>query len=358
MGEMQRCNPASRRRITDVPLHRRRQPWVEAYFLLILALCGLTVWVTLRLDASGLPKQIDTHVSTTYRVRSQPYDDPQFVKLSFTRPEVQPLRAPTGGLVTASNCQPGQTIGNGTETVEIDGRPILNLATKHPITGVISPSSGTRRDIADIQNALTQMNLHSGRPGRFDAATRNAVRAAFTRIGYRWHGTLLKPSMFAWVDDSRSTVAICVAQLGATVSSGANILTLSSVANAVNLTKLPRTAVQGQRNLNLAGTLFSMPQNGTSTNKRLITKVSILSERGGIKGALTGTTFLSHPVQAFSVPTQAIIGDSHQACVISGDGDVVHVRVLSSSLGSAMIEADSGPRSLNINLSPAASDSC
>jgi hypothetical protein len=87
--------------------------------------------------------------------------------------------------ITKLHLSPGSSVTNGTLLAEIDGEPMFVLKGKVPAWRTLSPGE-SGPDVAQLQDALNLLGWYGegDRAGYFGPATKDAVAAFYTHLGY------------------------------------------------------------------------------------------------------------------------------------------------------------------------------
>jgi hypothetical protein len=317
----------------------------------LLAVGALGGAVAASLISDDAPPGVTGSGDLVVAVSRAEIDDAHPALLTVSLTERDPLRVNAAGTTTATACRPGKALRSGTALGAIDGRPIRLLSTAVPLWRDLR-----RDDDGDDVSALQRELGRLGRPvkvsGRVDGATRAAVRqwltngnaALWSRYAGGDGGMVLPLSAVVWSAQRTVTPTTCELRLGAVVSKGDPVLTpapdVSRIALANPVPPLPGRS----RVLAVGAVKVNVDKNGAVTDRADVAAltgtpefVAWLSAEGKDR-RLEGTLSLDASVVVGVVPPAAVVGAATgEPCVLSPEGGVTAVRVVSSRLGQSLV---------------------
>lgn len=297
------------------------------------------------------PKDLIVAVSTA------DVDDSHAALLTVSMTERDPLRINTAGTTTATHCVPGRALRSGAEIGAIDGRPVRLLSTKVPLWRDLR-GSDAGDDVTAVQRELRRLGYSANTSGRVDGATRTAVRQWLAKGSPRlWSlytggdsAMVLPLSAVVWSPQSTVTPTKCELRLGSAVSRGDQVLIPVPEVSRIALAN-PVVALPGRSRILTVGSVkVVVDKNGAVTDRKDVAALTGTPEFAAWLAAegkdrrLEGTLSLDSSLRVGMVPPAAVLGvNTSDPCVVSPDGVVTSVRVVSSKLGqSLVVPADPG----------------
>lgn len=278
-----------------------------------------------------------------YPVEQTDFIDARSAELTITLGQPRSLRTATSGLVTKSRCRPGATIRSGHSTFSIDGRPLLNLATKAPLWRPISRGT-SGADVAALHKELTRLG-HPASGSLATSATFAAMSAVAKDAGVPFAGRTIDPADIVWLP-SRSAVAMsCLATVGDQVDPTTELAQLPQSVISAKLSNIPTNLATGRRVFTTNGLQLDMTTAGqvTSEDLPLLARSQQWSAVATDNVATTNGTFrLATSIPVYAVPPTAL-GDVNGAatCVVTPEGSK-NVSIVGSELGVTYLDADVG----------------
>lgn len=280
---------------------------------------------------------------TWYPVEQTEFVDARSAELTITLGQPQSLRASTSGLITRSRCRPGATIRSGHSTFSIDGRPLLNLATRTPLwRPIVRGTSGA--DVAALHKELTRLG-HSISGSRATSATFAAMSAVAKDAGVPFAGLTIDPANILWLP-SRSAVAMsCLATVGDHVDPATELAQLPQSVSSAKLSSIPTNLAAGRRVFTTNGLQLEMTTAGqvAPTDLPRLAKSQQWSAVATDNVATANGTFqLATSIPVYAVPPAALGDVSGSAtCVVTPEGSK-NVSIVGSELGVTYLDANVG----------------
>ncbi|WP_291380897.1 peptidoglycan-binding protein [Demequina sp.] len=130
------------------------------------------------------------------------------------------------GVVTASPLSPGDSVGECSEALEIDGRPLVVIVGQFPFYRDLALGD-TGPDVSQLQRALRRCGSTIRVDGDYGPATAGAVKVLYSRLGYELQGDGTPATSEFVVAPAAPTVVEVVPAIGATLTADDH-LTLAS----------------------------------------------------------------------------------------------------------------------------------
>ncbi|MDR0284259.1 MAG: peptidoglycan-binding protein [Propionibacteriaceae bacterium] len=278
-------------------------------------------------------------------VASRAYTDPRQVSVAFTRSAQEPVRSPVAGRVTSTACQPGQDLVTGAAFLTVDGANVVALHTRVPLwRGLEIGMVGD--DVTALQEALVSLGHGVAVTGKYDRATREALRAVFRATGMSLKSSDGLPfDRIVWLPEDRVAVATCDVVLGEQIGVDQVLATPPLVLTRIEVVNPPGDRMPGPRSLKAGTFVVATLDDGVVTDPAQLADVTALRDYQfgvALSEDLVVTMdmewSLQQSLEVSSVPPRAVFGQAgDQACVIA-DGRAWPVRVVASSLGSVLVE--------------------
>ncbi|MEV0565897.1 peptidoglycan-binding domain-containing protein [Dactylosporangium sp. NPDC050588] len=271
----------------------------------------------------------------------QQFDDPRPVDLDLDLDPKRQIIAQTSGTVTDLQCRSGGDLVSGSFPMSVDDRRLLLLATQVPLwrdltSGIQGP------DVSALQRELGRLGLTVRTTGRYDAPTQRAVAALYKRAQQRPPSGALTRSALLWIPAPSVRISSCDVQLNGRLSDGSPVMTLVQQVTSAHVKVMPSNLLPGSRQVSIDDVKVPIGPEGRITNASDLGRLTALAPaRTGEATApqpLHGTVVLSEPIAVVGVPPTAIFGlRGTSGCVLTTDGAVVRVSIVSSMLGRALV---------------------
>lgn len=305
----------------------------------------------------------------TIVVTRQGYDDSRDVELAVTQGASAQLLATTSGIVTSSTCRPGAIVTSGAPVGTIGQRRVLPLATTTPAYREITVgTSGS--DVTSLRAELVRLGVIPRNSRVTDPADERLVSAARRLAGLpppsSSAGLTLPLGSFAWTPAIRTAIATCAVPVGASVSAGEPLLSLSPPVTALTLVGVPPKAAPGPRELILDSVTVPLTRGRVTSEKDLAMLVSTPAwagyEQSAGKVPLQGQWRLKTPLQVASLPAASLRtpgagGGRDDAACVSSNGRAMPVTIIASSLGRTLVTF-AGAWPATVDATPAEALSC
>jgi hypothetical protein len=284
-------------------------------------------------------------------VSAYAYTDPRPVRVTLATAEPIPVVTNASGTVTASWCTPGGELASGSPVLEVDGAPVLGLATRTPLwRDLAAGHSGD--DVRAVQEELARLGLAVPGSGRVDRATVAALRAFAQTHGITVErgGPLLPRASVVWLPGEVVTIDGCEIVVGGDLAPGEHVALLDAPLLRAVAT-MPGGMVPGDRVLTIDGAVVPVAGDGVVDDFEALAALSgtdgYRAARAADESSVTGTLTLAVPLEVVSVPASAVYGeDSTGAACVRADGRERAVHVVASELGQATVTIAGPPPSV------------
>ncbi|GHC73234.1 hypothetical protein GCM10007079_06990 [Nocardiopsis terrae] len=250
------------------------------------------------------------------------------------------LEVGRGGRVTATECTTGATLVSGEAAAEIDGEPVLALATSAPLHRDLS--QGDRGpDVTALQGELNRLGHGTAEDGTYGEGTASAVRAFQRDGGLSRPDGRMSLADTLWIPAAEAVVGECHAPLGSTVGAGSLFATVPGALAGVTVESPFTTRVDGERVLTVGGVTGPVDADGRGDDPDFLRELSDTAEaraaRGGDETLVMGSLALAEPVEVLRVPPGALAGNSDGTGCLVSEGRTHAVDIVGSTIGSTLV---------------------
>ncbi|MDR2380457.1 MAG: hypothetical protein LBE08_04670 [Bifidobacteriaceae bacterium] len=294
------------------------------------------------------------------------FDDARQVTLRVATRDGVAAVGNRSGIVTSSHCTPGVSATSGESLIEVDGLPLVSLATaKPPWRDLALGDKGA--DAAAVNAELARLGL--GAPTS-DVVTRETVRAfngLLKTLGASvasFDTDLIERSLIVWLPSPEVQVGECKVATGANVEAGDELWVSPLEVVSAKIANAPTNLLEGDRVADIEGVVLSLDQDGSVTDLAALTELSGSGLLDAAEARADGlyeigvTISLSQPINVAVVPPSAIHGlDGAKGCVDSGSRQIA-VEVVGSQLGQTFVVVGGGESLTWVHPSVDAAEPC
>ncbi|WP_143008985.1 peptidoglycan-binding domain-containing protein [Actinomyces ruminicola] len=293
----------------------------------------------------------DASSSTVFKPTTTEFDDARDINISVSFNETQTIYSPTSGLVTSTECSPGQQIKSGTAAMSVDANTIIALATASPLYRDLSIDD-EGEDVSALQKALVDLGYMVAVDGKVGRYTLGAVSDL---LGEKSTLTTIPISRIMWIPSASANVSSCTHKLGARVEVGEALMEVPGDISGASFA-IPTGAVPGERTISIEGDDRSFPVNadGTITDADALQVLQSAPSSpqprsdGTSSGDATDASTQSRTVEASwvladplalatIVPSALYDIDGVKACVQDAAGAAYQVEIITSRLGKTLV---------------------
>ncbi|QTX05331.1 peptidoglycan-binding domain-containing protein [Agromyces archimandritae] len=275
------------------------------------------------------------------------FDDARPVEIAFTIDEPVPIVSPASGTITGTNCAAGVALRSGASDFQVNGTPIVNLATEVPLWRDLRIGD-SGEDVLALQEELARLVggvtadgvLGSGSIAAFDELRPAHVPASTEPV--------IAVGEVLWLPADSTLVTSCAVPLGASVEAGARLVEVAGAPAQAALTAIPERLIDGERKLLIGDVVVPLDDAGVVGAEA---DRAALADTPVVRSALasdppqtvSGELSLLEPIEVGAVPPSALYRvDGDDACVLV-DGAPIPVRIIGSQLGETFVEFPSTP---------------
>jgi len=297
----------------------------------------------------------------TVAASTQVYDGAKQATATPVVTEERVLRSPASGVVTASGCEPGGVLASGSAAMWVDNQPVVALATSLPMWRDLS-SGAKGADVSAVQTELVRLGYHLTVTGVWDWTTRTQVQALWTSLGATSTDGSLARAAQLWLPAPQVAVSACAAQVGDPVAMGQDLVSLAGGLRSMTVANPPGAGYVAT----FADHAAPLDDQGVITDPDFLASVEASAQYAWAMGpsgqkSVPVTLSLAQPLEVLVVPPSALVpsgGAAAAGCVVAEDGSLIHVTVVSSSLGKTMVSVTDGPALTRVQVRPDSGVTC
>jgi hypothetical protein len=270
-------------------------------------------------------------------VGSHRFTDQRTIELEITETPPYVTSARTSGTITSSSCVAGGTITSGASTFEINGIPLVNLATEIPLwRRLVVGAHGD--DVRSLQSELVRLGASIDIDSVVGPETLAALRKLVPAIG---DSRSIDPALVVWLPASELQAVSCPAQVGRDVTSGDPLVEFAGSGTNVLITSLPQDLLPGAREIVIDDVVIplfeDMRVEDAELRQRLLRTDAYRAVREEGEVARVPTALrLVEAVQVSSVPPSSVFQRGGSSCVAAPFA-VHRVTVVGSALGQSFV---------------------
>jgi peptidoglycan hydrolase-like protein with peptidoglycan-binding domain len=268
------------------------------------------------------------------------FSDERSVEVNLVTDPDLDLELGRGGRVTATECTAGARLASGEAAAEIDGEPVLALATSAPPYRDLA--QGDRGpDVSALQSELARLGHDTAEDGTYGEGTAAAVRA------FQRDGGLPRPdgrmplAGTLWIPAAQVALGECHAPVGTTVEPGSPFATVPGPLTEVTVQSLPDTSVDGERVLTVGGVTGPVDADGRGDAPDFLQDLADTEQaraaRAGEDTRTMGSLALAEPVKVLRVPPGALSANGDGTGCLVSQGRTHTVDIVGSTIGSALV---------------------
>jgi hypothetical protein len=298
----------------------------------------------------------------TAPVTTRPFSDERSVQLDV-RPGVESsLSSPRDGRVTRFHCSPDDPFVSGRSDLEVDGMPVVDLATRVPLWRDLHP--GDRgADVVALQEELTRLGYRVDADGVVGARTLRAARDLLVHAtGADADAGTIPADRFLWLPRARTTVTACLTSTGARVAADGSVASIGGALVSAAVGPLPPEAAPGERVVIVDEHRIAVDADGAIRDPKALAVIAASSgyaeARRDSATAMTADAELAKPLTAAAVPPSALYAvDGSTACVVA-DRTPRAVTIVGSELGASLVTFDAGAAPDAVDTDPRGARPC
>ncbi|KFI84993.1 hypothetical protein BREU_1878 [Bifidobacterium reuteri DSM 23975] len=284
---------------------------------------------------------------TSAPVAAQQYDAKRQITVVPTVSAPRKVLINTSGTVTADYSAGG--LHSGAAALEVDGRPIVALATASPLYRDLAPGD-VGEDVRALNAELTRLGYNANpESDQYSSLTYWAVVALFGNLAVRSDGALPLADVI-WLPQDGATASSWQAATGAMVAAASPIAEIPGAITSLTVKNgTPNAADQtitvfGEQGVLKAGaTVIDDPE--FCARVTASRDFQWAQQGGDLSQGVDATVALATPVDVLRVPAAAVFGVKGDRGCIASDGRTMPVTIIGADLGvSSYSWAMRGPR--------------
>lgn len=287
-----------------------------------------------------------------YPVRSAQFSDPHTVSIIVARGPDVTVTVPIPGTITHLSCSVNSPMQSGRTSLSINGKPLLNLATKVPLWRDLKVGD-QGEDVEALQMELARLGYPVARTGRLQQTSVDALTKLYAQIGGAVASSGVSLTHLLWLPNKTSITSECPVSIGTTVGAGEPIAKIPGRLESVAVAAVPAKLVAGQRTLEVGGIGVEIDPRAPITNDAKLAELgeaqetSTPQQEAGLE--VKGQLRLSSPAEVRVVPPSSVRGSSEDKTCVFLRGREFPVSVVSSELGQTyVVFQDSPPAEVDV----------
>jgi hypothetical protein len=255
------------------------------------------------------------------------------------------------GVVTGSKCVPGMLVSSGESVTELDGLPLVGLATTKPLwRDLVVGDRGA--DVAALSTELARLGLLGSTGDRVTRDTVKAFSAMMEALGMaspNAYRDLIARDLTVWLPAVEIEVGECSVSTGMSVLAGDTLWVSASHAESARVVSPPSDVLPGDRIVRVGAVTVASRRDGVIANPGALSVPEVMAQaqalpEGGYE--FTAVFALARPVEVFVVPPSAVRGLEGDYGCVDSEGREIAVRVVGSELGQTFLRLDEANPSL------------
>jgi hypothetical protein len=270
-----------------------------------------------------------------------PYDGASAVAAYPQLAPTRTLKTNASGIVTGSLCVPGGELASGQTVLEVDGAPVVGLATSVPLWRNLAPDA-VGDDVRALQVELARLGHAVTVDERYGSDTREAI-GQLLGTGAASGGSLALAQV-VWLPAATVATQACAVVQGDSVAPGAEVATLAGSIASLQLAVTPH----GDGWVAAYGDAVALIEAGGQVlDPAFLAVIEASPEFAATRDgpAAVGVEVdvrLAAPVDVAAVPPSAVrISGDGTGCVAADDGRSLPIHLVASSLGQSLVRFDS-----------------
>ncbi|TFD56761.1 hypothetical protein E3T39_15605 [Cryobacterium suzukii] len=269
-------------------------------------------------------------------------DDRQDAEFRLQIAPAVSLLSPVSGTVTHQTCLAGLTLASGASNFSVDGEPLLNVASEVPFWRTLNPGD-EGIDAKALKGSLAALGYEVSADSEWDTSAARSYASALTNIGRTTlprSGTF-DPATSIWLPPGLGPLESCASTLGASISFGAPLGILPPQLISAGFESFNAEAIDGSRVISIGSKEFAFNISEPIVESEALAAIASLAEYAELEEGqerLSLSTRLVEGVRATTVPPAALHDvDGNSACITLKDGTSLSVTILTSILGSTVL---------------------
>lgn len=314
---------------------RQRRAILGAGLVLLMGCAAVLGYVQGRL---GVPAELEPPLAVErFDVHMGDFSDRHTVVLNASLQPGSKLFVQSTGLLTSSSCSSEAPIANGGSTFAVDGVPLIDLHTTHPLWRTLGIDA-KGADVREVQRSFASLGFRGAIDGIVGAETVgffNALRRTFASDAPTV--TEIAPSDVVWLGAESAAIASCLFPVGSIVQPGDAVAELPPRISTLRLSAPPIVLPDFPRTVSIDGVDAAVDEQGNLDRQSW----PGISETASFEAyvadpktvALKGDVQLATPIRVARIPPSAIFGTRAGRGCVSDGTHTYSGEILSSELG-------------------------
>jgi hypothetical protein len=279
--------------------------------------------------------------------------DEQSIRLDLQLANNAVIKSKSSGIITSSNCSPGNNAVSGGWQFSINDSKLVNLYTSIPLYRNLNLGD-EGSDVQALQDELIHLKYLSYKTNIFDQTTIYALNLLFAKNGVLEIADSLDLTKILWIPQESAKIVSCNASMGDELALNSILFSLEPAISNISLSNIPISIIQGERVVKIGDTIFQLDKKGhlkiddyskiysTSEYKAAMeTSLSSANSNSAASGqnsgaktiSINGVYQLKNAVVSYAVSPGAIISGSADSNCLESNGKLYKIKLYSSSMG-------------------------
>lgn len=265
------------------------------------------------------------------------------------------------GILTSSSCEPDTAITSGASTFAVDGIPLINLFTPHPLWRTLDVDA-RGADVREVQSSFAGLGFRGaidGIMGPETIAFFNGLRRAAASDAPAAAG--IAPSDVVWLGGASVTGAHCPVPVGSVLASGDVVAELPPRISALRLGTLPVVLPDLPRTVVIDGVTAAVNEKGDVDSQAWPAVAATRSFEAYLADpkavTVKGDVELTTAIQVAQIPPSSIFGTHGERGCVSDGSRTYEGEIVSSELGYTLMRFESATPAETL-LDPAPEQTC
>lgn len=328
--------------------------------LLLLAGCATAAGYVL--GGLAVPAELERPLPVERSdVRVEDFSDPHTVVIDVSLQSGVKVIVQSNGILTSSSCGSETPIATGGSSFAVDGTPLINLATAHPMWRTLDMDA-KGADVRELQRSFANLGFRGATDGVVGPETIaffNTLRRTF--VADAPLVTEIAPSDVVWLGEEPVTGASCVVPVGSVLHAGDAVAELPPRISGLRLGNLPVVMPDLPRTVVIDGIAATVDERGDLDRQSWPEISKTPSFEAYVADpktvVLKGDVELTTPIQVSRIAPSAIFGTRAGSGCVSDGTHTYEGEIVSSELGYTLMRFESA-RPSEVLLAPGAELAC
>lgn len=305
-----------------------------------LIACGATGWA---LGRTAVPEELQSGAPVSrVDLLHDEFSDTRTVDLSVALQPSAGMVLRTGGVLTASECEPGAEVVSGGSTFAVDGSPLIDLRTPQPLWRSLAPGS-RGADVRSLQEAL----VDAGFTGSVDGVIGPQTLDYFNQLRRDSEPAAplvseISPESVVWLSSPPTRIVDCAASVGQPIDAGTVAASLPPRISTLRVGTMPTVVPDEPRMLVVDTVRARVDVDGGVDADAWAAITGTPAFQAYVADpqnvVLKGTLQTSAPLSVALVPPSALFAVSGDTACVTDGSSSFPATIISAEAGFAVLE--------------------